>query len=70
MADVVDISAARRNSPEAALRCERCGGEWFVLHAVGAGTRPAQVTMTRAGRVTGYHGLPSCAECGRSAPLT
>jgi hypothetical protein len=52
-------------------RCS-CGSAWFTLdgRAAGALNRPGgAVTLSADGSVTGYAGVPVCAECGEQVVL-
>ncbi|MFD6097190.1 hypothetical protein ACFVWN_20415 [Nocardiopsis flavescens] len=39
-----------------------CGAAWFTLHRPDG--RPGAVCLDETGRITGYTGIPHCAECG------
>jgi hypothetical protein len=62
MAEVSSLAAKRAESADRTRRCGVCGSEWFLLARAG-GELPA-VTMDVDGSVTGYAGVPVCADCG------
>jgi hypothetical protein len=61
---VVDLASRRRLPDGDDFICLECGGSWFKLEPA---PHLAVVTIAQGGRITGYHGIPVCAECGRRA---
>ena len=65
-AQVIDLDSHRYEGTPPA-ECPKCGGQWFILTADKPGYEHGALTLDREGHVTGYFGVPVCAECASSA---